>query len=120
MIRFQFDYEPRVCSVDPLSIGAVLTGIGGLFGGGSTLAAAGLGAATAMTASALSGSAAPSSAPSASTPTAAPEAPPPAAPPASAPIGTRSGQNQNQPSFVGSSSTAPPQQGYGQKTLLGQ
>lgn len=91
MIRFQTDYEPLTCSIDPIS----LTGLA-------------LGAAGATAASSLLGGSAPT-----------PQAPPQQAPPPQAPIGNRQGQAATpQTSFIGSS--AVPQSNFGQKTLLGQ
>lgn len=90
MIRFQTDYEPLTCSVDPIT----LTGL--------ALAAVGGGAAAS-----LAGGSAPT-----------PEPPPQQAPPQQSPVGVRPQNRSNQPSFIGSSAT--PSVDSGQKTLLGQ
>ena len=92
MIRFQTDYEPLTCSVDPIT----LTGL--------ALAAVGGGAAASL---AGGGSAPPS-----------PTPPPQQAPPQQSPVGVRPQNKTNQPSFIGSSAT--PSTDTGQKTLLGQ
>ena len=89
--------NPLLCSVDPVS--ATILALGTAAGG----AAEGF----------LGGkqSASPS-----------PAAPPPPAPPIQQPQGTPGGNAaaaSGTPSFIGSSSL-PPQQGYGSKTLLGQ
>lgn len=92
MIRFQTEYEPLTCSVDPVT--AVALALGGIAGGA---------------ASAMSGGSAP-----APTPT----APPPMAAPQQSPTGQKPQSQSNQPSFVGAS--AVPTGQSGQKTLLGQ
>jgi hypothetical protein len=87
------DWEPLICSVDPITLtGLVLAG--GLGAAGASLAGGG-------------GSAAPAPAP-----------PPTMAPPQSGPTGTKPQTQSQQPSFVGAS--AVPNNSSGQKTLLGQ
>lgn len=93
MIRFQTEYEPLTCSIDPITaIGLAIAGLGGaaasgMMGGGST-------------------------------PTPTPTAPPAMAAPQQTPTGQRPQTQSNQPSFVGAS--AVPSSQSGQKTLLGQ
>lgn len=54
-----------------------------------------------------------------SSPSAVAATPPPMAAPAQAPVGDQNSLRKSTPSFVGSSAV-PQQQGFGQKTLLGQ
>lgn len=101
------DQPPGLCSIDPITLGAIA--LGTLVGGAGTAIATG----------AFGGGGGGESTPPPAQPQAAPAPTRPAAAPASNPVGSATANQNRTPTFVGANA-APENRSFGSRTLLGQ